>query len=629
MTVPKINSSHGSETRNIINAAIDSINVQGKSIQDLVAEGQLTPAQYSQLLKTINGLIAKGDIETDDLSPTFKNNLITLENLVKEHSAKKMDVNDVIKMSQLSQDVKEALTGGSTAVVGKRSVNSINLQGEAYQAMLKTNIIENYDYEYINIFDKENVTEGSRISETDGKIYPNVNYFYSHRINVSPGQKITMSTNSVYVAFYNSSNTFISGAIMTDKITAPAGASYVILSPKLVDKDTFMVVKGDVTLNEYYPYLDGKKKTRLNLEIDENNIDKFLTSVQLIDFDDIDNNGAVGYLNESGGIAVNDTWRTTDFIELDDDIDSLRVVHKEGLSRIVVFYDNNYKFISYNLDVTFPKPSNARYAKISIKKENGVYESVMLTADKYVQTVQPFKKVFKPNLIPPINKDMISGDLENANEFKLQLFGDSITDESWGDNKTWVTFARNIFGSNVAIDNQAVGGSKLSNDGVRTDAVVDIINDGATLSDNNDVIFVWAGTNDWSRSQSLGEFLSDDITTIHGATKNIIEEVSQNNVLLIFATPLKRNHTSDDARATNNQGLKVNDNGDTLNDFSQAILKTCEWYGIPCIDLNKESGINEVNARTYTSDGLHPFGNSDRLEKRLAKMITSVMKKYV
>src|SRR5699024_3637769 len=65
--IPKINSAHGSETRNIINRAIDLINVQGKSIQDLVAEGQLTSSQYADLIQTVNGLIAKGDVTFDDI----------------------------------------------------------------------------------------------------------------------------------------------------------------------------------------------------------------------------------------------------------------------------------------------------------------------------------------------------------------------------------------------------------------------------------------------------------------------------------------------------------------------------------------------------------------------------------
>ena len=71
MVIPKINSSHGSDTRNIINTAIDSINTQGKSIQDLVAEGQLTPTQYAQLISIINGNVSKGSITADDID---KNN---------------------------------------------------------------------------------------------------------------------------------------------------------------------------------------------------------------------------------------------------------------------------------------------------------------------------------------------------------------------------------------------------------------------------------------------------------------------------------------------------------------------------------------------------------------------------
>ena len=71
MVIPKINSSHGSDTRNIINTAIDSINTQGKSIQDLVAKGQLTPTQYAQLISIVNGNVSKGSITAADID---KNN---------------------------------------------------------------------------------------------------------------------------------------------------------------------------------------------------------------------------------------------------------------------------------------------------------------------------------------------------------------------------------------------------------------------------------------------------------------------------------------------------------------------------------------------------------------------------
>ena len=64
MVIPKINSAHGSDTRNILNRAIDLINAQGESIQDLVAEGQLTPEQYAELLKIIHNTVDSGEWES-------------------------------------------------------------------------------------------------------------------------------------------------------------------------------------------------------------------------------------------------------------------------------------------------------------------------------------------------------------------------------------------------------------------------------------------------------------------------------------------------------------------------------------------------------------------------------------
>lgn len=68
MTVPKIQSSHNAETRNIINRAIDVINQQGKFIQDLVAEGQLTEEQYSNLITTVNGMLKSGEVSVHDIN---------------------------------------------------------------------------------------------------------------------------------------------------------------------------------------------------------------------------------------------------------------------------------------------------------------------------------------------------------------------------------------------------------------------------------------------------------------------------------------------------------------------------------------------------------------------------------
>ena len=81
MTVPNIRNAHDPETRNIINAAIDLINIQGKSIQDLVAEGQLTPSQYAELVSIVNGNVKKGSITTADID---KNNFSVDQTMISD-----------------------------------------------------------------------------------------------------------------------------------------------------------------------------------------------------------------------------------------------------------------------------------------------------------------------------------------------------------------------------------------------------------------------------------------------------------------------------------------------------------------------------------------------------------------
>lgn len=134
MVVPKINSAHGSETRNIINRVIDVLNQLGINVQHLVAEGQLTPDQYATLIKTVNGLVARGEITLNDLSsevlekinesnPEF--NLLSIPrdksviphktNFIEIVSDNKYNPDDVLQNSQIS--ASGAITQVSSRVV--------------------------------------------------------------------------------------------------------------------------------------------------------------------------------------------------------------------------------------------------------------------------------------------------------------------------------------------------------------------------------------------------------------------------------------------------------------------------------------------------------------------------------
>lgn len=129
MTIPKINSAHGSDTRNIINAAIDSLNAQGKSIQDLVAKGQLTPAQYVQLIAAINDTVKKSETGVFNLNifdePT-RNLLLGLD----EGSINAVLGEGNVKTENLSSELFQKISELNSVVFKKEIKNPYYLKGK-------------------------------------------------------------------------------------------------------------------------------------------------------------------------------------------------------------------------------------------------------------------------------------------------------------------------------------------------------------------------------------------------------------------------------------------------------------------------------------------------------------------
>ena len=97
VTVPKINSAHGSDTRNTINRAIEVLNQQGKSIQDLVANGQLTPAQYAALIQTVNGLLKSGEVGYYDLNDTLRSDIDSIDDKINKGQVTVNDLNNNLR----------------------------------------------------------------------------------------------------------------------------------------------------------------------------------------------------------------------------------------------------------------------------------------------------------------------------------------------------------------------------------------------------------------------------------------------------------------------------------------------------------------------------------------------------
>ena len=213
----------------------------------------------------------------------------------------------------------------------------------------------------------------------------------------------------------------------------------------------------------------------------------------------------------------------------------------------------------------------------------------------------------------------------------VQVFGDSMSDNTWGDKRTWVDLLPGLLPEyNVTLRNRAIAGNTLTKflheDGTLGGVAHQILSSPSQLDPNADLIIIWAGSNDWTSIFSLGSPGNGDSTTVYGAVENIIRYVSKNShAQLLFITPLQRNSVSDRLYRTETDmyGNRLNSRSYTLEQFSEAIREVCAGYGIPCLDLYHTSPINKDNiAVKYSEDGLHV---NEAGEKLLAAQIAGMI----
>ena len=75
---------------------------------------------------------------------------------------------------------------------------------------------------------------------------------------------------------------------------------------------------------------------------------------------------------------------------------------------------------------------------------------------------------------------------------------------------------------------------------------------------------------------------------------------------------------NDTMEMKNTQGL-------CMNDYSKAIKEVAEYYGIPCIDIHGEAGINVFNHTRYIGDVVHP---NDAGAKKIANVVINGLKRF-
>ena len=405
--IKHVNSLVDREFRNTINQLIDSTNAQGKSIQDLVAEGQLTPKQYEDLIISINNLVKSGQISKDDLNLELKNEINNHEKRIKQTEENKADKSQV-RLNSIPIGLNDASADLLTAIKGGTTVNVLSEPKPGSVSARETTFL----YTGKNLFNKERVKTGTSQQSNTGNETSSAYHSLSEIIPVVAGTQVTQSHQMV-TTFWDIDGKYISGEPQTTPyalprtITVPDNAIGMKIGVLNTYLDSFQVERG----SEATAYEQYKNKVK-NLALDKTSINDRLIEERMLENNSVSLRATKFFrpstnlfnkanINEdrrinssTGTLLHSDIYSVSDFIEI-----KPNTTYTGKNSGRWATYDENQEFIETDTTYPFTSQSNAKYMRMSF--ESGVLSEVQLNEG---DTLLPYEKwgyVLRPSTSEP------------------------------------------------------------------------------------------------------------------------------------------------------------------------------------------------------------------------------------
>lgn len=485
-----------------------------------------------------------------------------------------------------------------------------------------------------------NYSEGHYL-KNDGTIGDNADYGVTDFIPYTPGNavlwKFDSANRTYYIGFYRADKTFISGSDFSAQynaqnqgrlITTTQINSYAPNAAYIRASFTLAFTEAEVIVGDTSAWTPQEKQPSLQEKIDtlaEFNEDIFgtcfLEEIKLV---------GVYYQEKyiyKSDHSINDSTSNGSFIVPVTTGDKILVrgtINAFANYTVIGFTDdltNGYNAGVKNLLTVNSNTNPYSYEYLFTATANG-YLVAWSTQQEYGNTL--YVEMFR---LKDRQKEIYDRYLPES--VKLQTFGDSVTDNTWGDKSSWVSYIPdNIKNTALTIVNSAVGGASIGGDGsyniphqiengyTRTDGSV-----AAPLDSTADVVVIFAGTNDYAAGQTLDSVMGNLATSFQ-----YIFEHSKAKVL--FCTPLQRYNTTDQGFDTDSDGVPVNSQGYTLRELCDEIIKVCKRFSVSVLDLNAEANINRYNILDYSLDGLHPQRWGDAYVSRLICEKIKAMMRY-
>jgi lysophospholipase L1-like esterase len=510
-----------------------------------------------------------------------------------------------------------------------------------YPAM-KKGMLHNDSLEFlrpINVFKVGTEIEGGFFSSSDGSWNENALFYSTNRINIEAGDSIEFTRNELKaVAFYDINGRFISGEDATE-IVAPLNAEtftlamrsseylpselmivlnislpyeYIPYSKKRLNADTDIELTSKKNENSGYVGLDENKKAKADF------IDCFDQTENLLNISKIIDNG---YYGTSGMWTDDNGFFSTPFLPVEE---NESYASNDAGAKIWTWYDKNKTPISAAVSAS-PQvaPANAEFLTKSYSY--GVDDDKSMVVKGATAPTSFVAFGYKPNVL------LLPSDSESgaANPLKGKVIaglGDSITFGYIPRNYTGYPGQLESYLPKIAAkfgasyENYGISGTSVSSSS--NQPVNSFVSRYNSMRDDADLIIVMGGTNDIRTEVPLGEFGDTTTGTYYGdlfiICEGLLNKYRYNQGITIgaqkkimFMTALRL-------------GTSLNT---TLPLFNQAVIKTCNHFGLPVFDAYNLSGITPELFKTvqgtepgyteiynpFITDGTHPTDEGNEI----------------
>lgn len=509
----------------------------------------------------------------------------------------KLDKNAILSMANMGQDVKEAMTGGSVAVVGENAITNINVIPKGlkeYNMAFLENISK-------NLFNPHTVSNGYLLNLSNGQLEGNSNYWTSDFIEVEPNTTY-VGSDMTFRCEYDINKNFIKG-YSSKSSTTGENTKYMKVTSNIYE--LFYFCKDNIIEDSFDKYklsdtiiINGEKIEDKTISSNKLSFIQTKLGINLFNKELITDNA---YIN-NGSYVSNSNYCVTDFIKVEPGCTYVKSGDDFAYCDI---YDINKKCLSSVVSKSVKIPGDGAYIKWSIEKLYNNINTLMICKDSLPSEYIPYKEnIIIDNL--HIDYEGIENNLKNKSYWSNKnwvAIGDSITEWSYNDENGVKVNWRYVVNDTIGFSSSkccAYWGHKMGD-------IQEIMEyAGVTEEDisNADIITVSLGQNDIQTPiGSIDDEPSFKQGSFYGDTKGLIEYLLSlnNKCTLAFITP------------TPSSGSETK-----LRELSNIIIEVCEKYSIPVLDLNKMSNFNKSNyGYFYIDSSVHPNGIGNKRMGRI------------